>query len=264
MATDEDPERVEYARQWLAYGLSRKITKRAVMITPYAGTQQGVRGYIEEAYLEGIEAGKTPLSVPNRWKAYSFLTQIVWAAIHEVVAASKAVMGYIKDIAKLYTDHGTHFRWMTPTGLLVMPMYFNANNRRIETMISGRIGSYTMTTDNEKKHDPRSAVRSASPNLIHSMDAAALTLTVNACVDDGIENFAMIHDSYGTHSTNMPKLGRILRESFVEMYLEHNILQELRDRAIADLGVCDVDLPEMPRLGTLDLHEVMDSEYFFS
>jgi DNA-directed RNA polymerase len=234
------------------------------MITPYSGTQQGVRGYIEEAYLEGIAAGKTPLTCPNRWKAYSFLTQIVWGAIHEVVAASKTVMGYIKEMAKLYADKGQHFRWKTPTGLMVTPMYFGSINKRIETCINGRSGGYTLTADNEKKHDTRSAVRSASPNLIHSMDAAALTLTVNACAKDGISSFAVIHDSYGTHSSNMPKLGRILRECFVEMYLEHDILKELREQAIVDLGVVEADLPEMPVLGTLDLHEVMDSEYFFS
>ena len=72
----------------------------------------------------------------------------------------------------------------------------------------------------------------------------------------------MVHDSYGTHSSNMPTLSNILREEFVSMYEEHDVLNELRDHAIKTLGTEDVPLP--PSMGNLDIRNVLKSDYFFA
>ena len=71
----------------------------------------------------------------------------------------------------------------------------------------------------------------------------------------------MVHDSYGTHCTNMPKLNERLRQAFVEMYTEHDVLQNLYDTAVSSLAEgTDVLLP--PTKGGLDLNEVLKSDYF--
>lgn len=56
------------------------------------------------------------------------------------------------------------------------------------------------------------------PNFIHSLDASHLMMTVNAALDEGIDQFAMVHDSFGTHAEDAPKLARILREAFIELH----------------------------------------------
>lgn len=56
------------------------------------------------------------------------------------------------------------------------------------------------------------------PNFIHSLDASHLMMTVNSAVKEGIDQFAMVHDSYGTHAEDAPKLARILREKFIELH----------------------------------------------
>ena len=102
----------------------------------------------------------------------------------------------------------------------------------------------------------------SSPNFIHSLDAAALTKTVVRCMDGGMTDFAMVHDSYGTHSPNMHILSQVLREAFVEMYQENDVLQQLRDHACYTIG--DNTLPLPPPKGTLDLSKVLESQYFFA
>jgi DNA-directed RNA polymerase len=102
----------------------------------------------------------------------------------------------------------------------------------------------------------------ASPNFIHSMDAAAMTKTINSSKREGISDFAMVHDSYGTHSSDMPRLSEILREEFVRMYTEHDVLTELRQHATVVLGTEDV--PQPPAKGALDLTKILKSQYFFA
>jgi DNA-directed RNA polymerase len=56
------------------------------------------------------------------------------------------------------------------------------------------------------------------PNFIHSLDASHLMMTVSAALNEGIDQFAMVHDSFGTHAEDAPKLASILRESFIELH----------------------------------------------
>ena len=111
--------------------------------------------------------------------------------------------------------------------------------------------------------DSRKSVSGSSPNFVHSLDAAALTFTVDKCVKDGVVDFAMVHDSYATHSPNMPLLNNRLREAFVEMYKENDVLKDLYDSAVYTLKD-GTDVPLPPERGSLDIDEVMLSDYFFA
>ena len=64
-----------------------------------------------------------------------------------------------------------------------------------------------------------------------------------------------IHDSYGCLLADMPKLYKLLRETFVELY-EVNPLESI----MKDIGI-DISRIQM---GTLDIHEVLESEFCFS
>jgi DNA-directed RNA polymerase len=103
----------------------------------------------------------------------------------------------------------------------------------------------------------------ASPNFVHSLDASALTLTVDNCLDQGITDFAMVHDSYATHSPNMPKLNDELRSAFVSMYEDNDVLHDLYTNAVTALPK-GVEVPTPPTKGSLNLREVLKSDYFFA
>jgi DNA-directed RNA polymerase len=62
-------------------------------------------------------------------------------------------------------------------------------------------------------------VQALSPNFVHSLDAAALMLTICTAQDRRASTaFAAIHDSYGTVAADMQTLLDTLRECFVRMY----------------------------------------------
>ena len=155
------------------------------------------------------------------------------------------------------------FEWYTPTGLLVRQTYNEQKKLRIATHLNGSVVRLNYSKPIDDSVDARKAASGASPNLVHSLDAAALTFTVNKCVAEGITDFAMVHDSYGTHSPNMPTLNEKLREAFVEMYKEHDVLQNIYDSAVTSLKE-GTDVPKPPEKGQLNIEEVLNSDYFFA
>ena len=91
----------------------------------------------------------------------------------------------------------------------------------------------------------------AAPNAIHSLDAAHLALTVYRC-DFPVTT---IHDSFGCLLADMPKLFRIVRETFVELYSTDPLASLMKDIGGDISGV---------EIGTLDITDVLKSEYCFS
>ena len=65
----------------------------------------------------------------------------------------------------------------------------------------------------------------------HACDAAHLMLTVNAAVAEGITSIATVHDSFGCLPSQAERFRRIIREQFVRMYEEHDVLAEVLERA---------------------------------
>jgi len=260
--TCSDPERRELARLWQEFGVDRSITKRPVMITPYSGTQHACRAYIEEVIREKIAKGKKDIFGDTLFKASVYLSGYVWAAIADVIVSSRTAMDFIKEISVCYSKAGKHMEWITPTNFLVQQQYFDQTEHMVKSKVEGNVIKLKFLKEVEGSVNKKRTRLGSSPNFIHSLDASALTLTVNAGLDEGIDSFAMIHDSYGTHSPSMPKLGSILREEFARMYIEHDVLNELRDHASNVIGT--TDLPELPPKGNLSITDVLDSDYFFA
>jgi DNA-directed RNA polymerase len=196
------------------------------------------------------------------FEASAFISKHIWSSIEDVITSARKVMDYVKDVADVYAQHNKHMEWVTPTGWLVLQQYHDLEKKRIKTHINGNTVSLSFPKEIENKVNKQRTGLGSSPNFIHSLDAAAMTKTINRCAEQNIEDFAMVHDSYGTHSPLMPKMSEILREEFVNMYEEHDVLTELRDHAIKTIGTEDIPLP--PSKGNLDLRNVLKSDYFFA
>jgi DNA-directed RNA polymerase len=108
------------------------------------------------------------------------------------------------------------------------------------------------------------AKAACAPNYVHSLDAAHLMSTVVLSEANGIDTFAMIHDSFGTHCSSMDVLAKATRESFVEQY-SGSVLTDLYEEVLVQLPAeqqATLNLP--PLQGDADLALVRDSEFFFA
>jgi DNA-directed RNA polymerase len=97
------------------------------------------------------------------------------------------------------------------------------------------------------------------------MDASHLQLTVNKCLNEGIADFAFIHDSYATHAANTDQLAYLLREAFIEQYGQYDVLENFYKEILQQLPPeLALEIPPVPPKGKLDLEAVRKSKYFFA
>ena len=94
-----------------------------------------------------------------------------------------------------------------------------------------------------------------SPNFIHSMDASHMALVI----DDWNGEFGAVHDSFSTHACDVEKLLAYTKRTFIEMYDVDNFYDYIR-KELTD----NTDDVEQPMLGSLNIEEIEDSDYFFA
>lgn len=80
------------------------------------------------------------------------------------------------------------------------------------------------------------------------------------CVRAGLA-FAGVHDSFWTHAGSVDIMNKILREKFYELHSQP-LLSNLRDELLAESP--DLEIPEVPVLGSLQLEKINDAKYFFN
>lgn len=235
--------------------LTRDLVKRPVMTLPYGVTKAGMRGQIMEKMGNARDK--------EAHGQASYLAGVLWDAIGEVVIAARVAMDWLKGAAKVAAKGDMPVNWTTPAGFPVLQEYRETIGGRVETHISGRAVHITCNVEGTKLDSRRQAL-GISPNFIHSCDAAHLMLSVSTALENGISDFAMIHDSYGTHAANTDTLAASLRAAFVDQY-DREVLTDFRDELAAQLPAeLAVELPELPPCGVLDLSLVERSQYFFA
>lgn len=262
---------VEFAQDWLDFGFDRKMTKRPVMTLPYGAKQysgrQYVKDYVEErggnpVWKNGVDAVGKPKDQTMR--ACSYMGRHVWHSIGEVVVAARAAMDWLQVAARISAKAELPVNWQTPCGFPVWQAYYDHEMYRIKvTLGKGLIHKTAMFKETDKIHRRKQA-NGISPNFVHSMDAAALMMCVRRALQAGVTSFGMVHDSYGTHASDMDTLATCLREAFVELY-QHDVLEDFRNSILAMLPEkLQAKVPPCPAKGDLDLNVVRQSVYFFA
>lgn len=235
--------------------LTRKIVKQPVMTLPYGVTRNGMRGQLTEQLKDH--------GLGDDWKLADFLASILWESIGEVVVAAREAMDWLKAAAKVAASNDHPVTWTTPAGFPVLQDYRELLGTRIRPHVGGKVVNLVVTITGTKL-DRRRQTLGISPNFVHSCDASHMMLTTCIAMDNGVADFAMIHDSFGTHAGNTETLAAALRAAFVMQY-DGDVLgsfrQELNDQLPANIAA---DLPELPSTGSLDLNAVLESAYFFA
>lgn len=194
------------------------------------------------------------------YKNAVYMQGAISEALGGTVAAAKEIMGYFQDCARVLADRNIPMSWTTPmTGARITQSYRRYSTQRINTLL----GEYRLwKEDDEIGLDINKQALASAPNVIHSLDAAMLAETVLRCKErHGVTDYAVIHDSYGTHAGNTQRLYRTLREVAVDMY-SGDWLGEFH-RGLLEQAP-GADLPPPPKQGDFDINEVLNAPYFFS
>ena len=262
-------ENDKLAKKWLGIEITRKLTKRPVMVLPYGATRYACREYIEEYLKENFSLdylwkyfniGKSPQDCI--FKASYWLSFKLWDAITETVESAIVGMDYLREIASKVSTQGDYLEWTTPAGLLVRQKYQAQAKKMIRTELYGSIIKSTVNLDIDKLDKKRQS-NGICPNFIHSLDAACLMLYLNKCKEAGINSFMAVHDCYGVHATDTELSAKLLREAFVEVYSKP-ILKTWVDDVTNAVEINSDELPKLPEEKGLNIEDVLKSKYFFN
>jgi len=225
------------------YFMDRKVVKRTVMTVPYNAKPFSNRSYIRDALKEkGVEIDKDNLSL---------IVKAVRGAMHKVVPGPMAVMKWIEDeVTKCIKRGVTELEWATPSGFIVHQKLMKKNFISLDLKLLGRCQLRVPTDDTEEVDISRHKAATA-PNLIHSLDASLLHLSIIK-FDAPI---ALIHDSVLSRATDMSILSSLIRETYMYLFAEHDYLTDFAKQIGAETNP--------PIIGDLNPSSVVDSTYFF-
>jgi len=120
----------------------------------------------------------------------------------------------------------------------------------IELQLLGRCKVKVATRDSDKV-DKSHHKNATAPNLIHSLDACLFVLSALR-FDAPI---ALIHDSVLCRATDMSTLNRLVRETYMYLFAEHDYLTDWASQIGAET--------KPPIIDTLKPESVIESTYFF-
>ena len=221
----------------------RKCVKRTVMTIPYNAKPFSNRTYIRDALLEkNIEIDKDELTQT---------VQAVRDAMHNVVPGPMSVMKWIEDeVAKALDKGMAEIGWVTPSGFIVHQRIMKKEVEILKLQLLGNC-KLSVATDDTNKVDRARHKAATAPNLIHSLDASLLHLSVQR-FDAPI---ALIHDSVLCRATDMSILSTLVRETYMELFAKQDYLNDFAGQIMAE--------SEPPIIGDLEPSTVIDSTYFF-
>ena len=137
---------------------------------------------------------------------------------------------------------------------------YKKESKRVKTQMGDSIVKLSLQSDTDII-DKRRTGQAICPNFIHGMDASVLQL---------IDNFSLIHDSFGVVAPDNEKMGIALREAFCEIY-EKDVLANwaMEMKQIVQSSYRGKQLervmkkfPKIPEKGNLDLNLVKQSIFF--
>lgn len=224
------------------FSLTRSDVKRVVMTIPYNAKTLSNRSYIREALTQrGVELNPDQLSD---------LVRMVRSAMRKIVPGPMQVMDWLnKEIGGAIKRGLPHIEWTTPSGFVVKQDLRHVETKAIETFLMGRIRINIGTSQGAP--DLKHHKNAGAPNLIHSLDASILHLSLAKFAAP----FTVIHDSVLCLAEDMDALNKAVRQAYATCFTEFSPLHDLAD----NIGASSPP----PMVYDFDPASVEDSPYFF-
>lgn len=248
--------------------LSRKVVKRATMCDAYGITPHGIRKYArEEGHLDWVKEQYGPEVMAA---AVSELASLEMHGLDGAMEASNMGKEFVQQLSDICSENNKPMEWLTGTGFRVVhryPEYVPVISASTLYNKKGRLEVSFGTPTGEL--DPGAAKTGVAPNYIHSHDAAHMRLTILSMVEQGINQFSMIHDSFGCPAPQVPLMRKAINEQFVWLHEDCWLVQTKQNVAhLLGWEFEDGRLPAIPEYVDddtewFDIAWVFESEYIF-
>ena len=238
-----------YAAIWLSVQLPRDLAKTPVMTYVYGATLRGTSEFVQAFAEKEWGAALFPEGV-SAYRASMYLAKKLFQGIGATVPASEAAMHWLRQVAR-QMPNGKRMEWPTPTGFLVQHDYQGFDEINVYLRSCGT--REALVREFNDSTNPMAMQNAIAPNFVHALDASHLTMVGLEMKRLGYDILA-IHDSFGTHPSDVDEMHRVIREQFVKLY-QNDVLADFL-WAVGAEG-------EVPMKGQLDLDQTLTSEFFF-
>lgn len=272
----EAAEGHELAQVCLDEGITRSLVKRNVMTYSYSSKKFGMAKQLESDLMEPLvlkvmagEIDEHPYGADEGKAAAKYLAHRIYDAIEQIVEKPAKAMGFLQKLARALAHEGKPLSWVTPVGIPWVNRYHEYDLARVKLWLHDNGVKLrhraVVAVGHQREIDKTRAANGVAPNFVHACDAAHLLLVVNAAYREGFRHFALVHDSFGCLAPQSKRFHQIIREQFVEMYEQHDVLAEVLAQAKSDLTAHNHGrLPEPVERGSLNIKDILNARYAFA
>jgi len=240
---NEDLDKLESYNRLFNLDIQRSMIKKCVMTIPYNASRVQSIKYLKEVFeYIGVEDEENNTITNEIWLKYKqdnnirlknedfwVLYDTLFEVIYEIAPSIRKISDYLKTIAKICSTANTFIPWILPNGLIVKQSYTVMTEIRISPF---NYSKYTYNIQKKIKNsmDTRKNIRAFMPNLIHSLDAASLSILINNYFyqyDNEIKNIFGIHDCFSTTFNNMEYIIDTLKLIYISIYSDKKYLENL-------------------------------------
>ena len=197
------------------------------------------------------------------------LAKTLVKAINKVCPGPLKTMDYLQELAAfeigkykniegefklIYGKGADYLTWSTPSGFEVEYTKWLHIEAKHRARITGKQIKHVAKLASDRP-DIRGFMCGISPNYVHSMDAAHMAIVI----DRWDQDFCAVHDSFATHAPDVENLIGLTKEVFIEIYDKDNYFDTIRKEITNN-----EDEVEQPNIGSLNIQEIRDSDYFFA
>ena len=238
----------------------RKVVKRGVMTLPYGAKPYGLG---EQVITDSRKHGIDLLNyMEHIWGAYA--GRELFKICEDCLQRPMRLLSTFEEAGRKKEAKGEFLKWTVPVTNFPVEQYYVEGVVKKTWVPYGPPSGKVLNTGYDKntlqlkvayiEHLQPSKYKQsqgAAPNIIHSLDAAHLVMTV--CAAD--YPVTTIHDSFGCLLADMPDLYITVRETFARLYAHDPLTSILQN---INMSTADI------KRGNLNIIKVIDSEYCFS
>lgn len=249
----KDNKYIESINRLLQAGINRNILKPSIMNKPYNATNKTLTKYIMDLLIfDRVEKNKETNKNIYWYKVnkntnscinisdIELLVENIEEIIYVKYPKIKLLTEYFKKIGIILNKLNLAIVWRLPSGLVVSQQYMAKKTLKIEpyTFLSN---SLTLTITDKIRIDKRKQISAFMPNLVHSLDAATLSLLYNSFYktlkleNNKHVNFYSIHDCYGVSAKYVETLIQMLRTIYIDIYSVNTYIQKFDEDVISSI-----------------------------
>lgn len=240
--------------------LLRKLVKQPVMSLAYGVTATGM----QQQVLKWFEGSMPDLVDRNAINTARMVAELIQGAAVEVLPGAIQALDTLTELGATLAKAGSPLRYVTPTGFEMVQEYRKPlkENKPISAQCAGTRLSVRFAKGFSDELSVTEMKAGAAANVVHALDASHLSLAVSA-LPEGTP-VATVHDAFMVRPSDLDVLQRTLRDTFVQLYADRDILGELIEQSLVFSGLQRSDLPNAPELGEWCVADVASAAYAFS